>query len=203
MTTVDQLIRTRRAHLSTITAHLDALPQASRKEQVLALGWRAQRRLFEMAAQGPEITLEHFVPADVPDLQEVVHHGRNTFPTFRFFQKRFCRPAGEAGRLFGYNHGPTQRLLGPGYFVTHPTMGQPGWPVRGAVVVDYFMVPDAPVSPGWPAVIPNSQGGQRLVYDRTRDFMRRVSQHVSVGRAWKEERKLPAYFVLCREDGSV
>ena len=199
MTTLDRLIRARGPRLDTVTAHLDALPHAVRKEQALALGWRAQRRLFELAARGPEITLEHFVPADVPDLQEVVHHGRNTFPAFRFFQKRFCRPQGEAGRLFGYNHGPTQRLLGPGYFVTRPTAGQPGWPARGAMVVDYFMVPDAPVSPGWPPVIPNSQGAQRLVYDRTRDFMRRVSEHVSVGRAWKEEKMLPAYFVLCRE----
>ena len=200
MTTLEKLIGARRADLVAISAHLDALPHQDRMEQVLDLGWRSQRRLFELCLQGPAVSLEHFVPPGVPDLQEVVHHGRNTFPTFRFFQKRFCRPGGEAERLYGYNHGPTLRLLGPGYFVAHPTAGTPGWGARGAVVVDYFMVPDTEVPPGWPGVIPNSEGGQRLVYDRTRDFMRKASEHVSIGRAWKDERKLPAYFVLVRED---
>lgn len=200
MTSVEKLLSTRGASLAHISAHLDALPHDDRKDQVLQLGWRAQRKLFELCKQAPDITAEHFVPAGIPDLQEVIHHGRNTFPTFRFFQKRFCRPEGDQERLFGYNHGPTLRFLGPGYFVTHSTASHPDWVERGALVVDYFMVPDAPVPPGWPAVIPNSQGGQKLVYDKTRDFMRRVSEHVSIGRAWKEERKLPAYFVLVRED---
>ncbi len=30
---------------------------------------------------------------------------------------------------------------------------------------------------------PNSQGLQVFVYHRTRDFMRKVSEHVSIGRA--------------------
>ena len=33
----------------------------------------------------------------------------------------------------------------------------------------------------------------------TRDFMRRVSAHVSIGKAYKDEKPMPAYFALCRE----
>jgi hypothetical protein len=40
-----------------------------------------------------------------------------------------------------------------------------------------------------------------FVYNKTRDFMRRVSSHVTIGRAWKKESMLPAFFVLCRRDG--
>jgi hypothetical protein len=68
------------------------------------------------------------------------------------------------------------------------------------VVVDYFQVPDGPVPAGWPAVKRNAQGLQRFVYDGTRNYMRRVSKHVSIGAAYKGETPLDHYFVLCRED---
>jgi hypothetical protein len=38
-----------------------------------------------------------------------------------------------------------------------------------------------------------------FVYNNTRDFMRRVSQHVSIGTAYKGDKALGAWFVLCRE----
>ena len=53
---------------------------------------------------------------------------------------------------------------------------------------------------GWPRVRSNREGLQRLVYYGTRDFMRRVSQHVSIGAAYKGEKPLDHYFTLCRED---
>jgi len=103
-----------------------------------------------------------------------------------------------AARLFGYNEGPTRRVVGPGYFVAIPTSERPAWSARGAVVVDYYQVPDGPVVDGWPRVVANDWRLQRLVYHETRDFMRRVSTHVSIGAAYKRERPLDHYFVLCR-----
>jgi hypothetical protein len=47
--------------------------------------------------------------------------------------------------------------------------------------------------------VPNSRGLQRFVYHRTRDFMRRVSRHVTIGAAYKGESPLDHYFVLVRE----
>jgi hypothetical protein len=79
------------------------------------------------------------------------------------------------------------------------TAGRPEWEARGAVVIDYFQIPDGPVPAGWPPVIPNTKGLQRFVYHRTRDFMRRVSTHVTIGAAFKEEKSLDHYFILCRQ----
>ena len=137
-------------------------------------------------------------------MQAVNHQGRNTLPLpgkHRRFQKCFCRPEDGSERLFGYNDAPSRGLIGPGYFVALPTVGQPDWEARGAVVVDYFQVPDAEVCADWPAVVPNTQGLQRFVYHRTRDFMRRVSEHVSIGAAYKAEKALDHYFTLCRRSG--
>lgn len=193
------------ATITQLAALLDGLSDAQRWAACSTLSRARQRMLYEKAAHAAPIDLAHFV-GDAAPLTEVIHDGLNTLPTpapLRRFQKRFCWPAPGSGapdRLFGYNEGPTRRLVGPGFFVAIPTAGRPHWEARGAVVIDYFQVPDAAVVPGWPEVVPNSRGVQRLVYDQTRDFMRRVSRHVSIGAAFKRERPLDHYFVLCRRE---
>lgn len=185
--------------ITEIARHLDGLDADERWAQLGRLKREQQRLLYEKAAAAPAITLDHF--ANGRPLTEVIHEGLNTLPVpppLRRFQKRFCRPTDGDARLFGYNHGPTMRPLGPGYFVALPTRGRPHWESRGPVVIDYFQVPDGEVPASWPKVVPNSKGMQKFVYRGTRDFMRRVSKHVSVGAAFKGERPLDHYFVLCR-----
>jgi hypothetical protein len=197
--TLASLILDPEADLNDVAELLDGLPAASRWGLVSRLDRAQQRALYRKAAGRP-VGLEHFV-GDAAPLAEVVHDGLNTLPVpppLRRFQKRFCRPDGGAGMLFGYNEGPTRRLLGPGYFVAVPTAGRPEWTEHGGVVVDYFRVPDAAVAHGWPAVVPNSRGLQRFVYHQTRDFLRGVSAHVSIGAATKDGKPLDHYFVLCR-----
>lgn len=187
--------------IDAIARHLDALDAATRWAEVGRLDRARQRTLYEKAAAAAPIDLAHFV-GDAAAGVEVIHDGRNTLllpGPLRGFQKRFCRPADGSARLFGYNEGPTRRLVGPGYFVAVPTAGRPAWQARGAIVVDYFQVPDGPVAAGWPLVVANDWRLQRLVYHHTRDFMRRVSRHVSIGAAFKAERPLDHYFVLCRQ----
>jgi len=186
--------------IQEIAEYLDRLSPDHRWHEVRQLGGSDQARLYELAESAPPITLEHFAPPDRPDLREVIHDGKNTLPVFQTFQKRFTRPGDGSARLFGYNEGVTRALLGPGYFVVHSTAGNADWERRGAIVVDYFLGPDGPVAPGWPKVVPNSQGLQMLVYQGTRDFMRRVAKHVSIGAAYKGEKKLGAFFALCRQD---
>jgi hypothetical protein len=193
--------------IAEIGAWLDGLDHDARKAAAFTLDRAGQRALYERAAKGPAITLEHFVPDGVADRTEVIHHGRNTLPLpagQKLFQKRFCRPGeGDAARgsgMYGYNEAPTRGLIGPGYFVAIETAGKPEWEVRGAIVVDYFQVPEGPVVDGWPDVVPNSRGLQFFVYNKTRDFMRRVSQHVSIGAAYKKEKALGHFFILVRED---
>ncbi len=197
---LDVLIDDPSARIDAIAAFLDPLDPGGRWEQVRHLSRARQRMLYEKAAESAPIDLSHFV-GDAPAVTEVIHDGLNTLPLpppLRRFQKRFSRPDDGSDRLFGYNEGPTRRMVGPGFFVAIPTAGRPHWESRGAVVIDYFQVPDGPVPDGWPRVVPNSRGAQHFVYDGTRDFMRRVSAHVSIGAAFKGERPMDHYFVLAR-----
>lgn len=201
MATVKEILTDSGATVALVAEHLEALPSDSQWEELAVLGRSEQRRLFEIADR--RITLPHFVPEDRDPGVPVVHRGRNTLPLprkHRFFEKRFCRPRDGSERLFGYNEAPSRGLVGPGYFVAVPTAGNAEWEPRGAVVVDYFRVPDGPVAEGWPSVVPNSKGLQRFVYHHTRDFMRRVSARVSIGAAYKGEKSLDHYFVLLRQD---
>jgi len=186
--------------VDAIGSYLDRLEGDTRWREVGALGRSRQRTLFEKAGHAPPIDFAHFV-GDARAREEVIHDGVNTLPVLpplRRFQKRFCRPDDAGARLFGYNDGPTRRWIGPGYFVALPTADKPAWSARGAVVVDYFQIPDGDVADGWPKVVDNHWRLQRFVYGATRDFMRRVSAHVSIGAAFKRERPLDHYFVLCR-----
>ena len=80
-----------------------------------------------------------------------------------------------------------------------PTAGNPVFAERGSLVVDYHQVPDGKVPADWPKVVPNSVGLQMFVYKGTRDFMRRVSEGVTIGAAYKGEKALDHYFTLVRE----
>ena len=197
----DQLLSDPGTTPDQLAAFLDGLDHAGRMEALGSTSKAQQRTLWGLVEGGPAITMEHFVPASVADGVEVIHHGRNTLPVLRSFQKRFVRSAdGEAEGLYGYNEGVTRSVIGPGYFVAHPTAGNADWEARGAVVVDYFMVPSGSVPAAWPAVKANDKGLQVLVYNKTRDFMRRVSEHVSIGMAFKVEKSLNNWFTLVRED---
>jgi hypothetical protein len=199
------LIADPRAGIADIAAYLDGLGAAGRWGQVRRLD-RDQQRLLYRRAEGTDVDLVGAAGTRV----EVIHDGMNTLPVpalLRRFQKRFCRPDGDADRgdeLFGYNEGPTRRLIGPGYFVATTTARRagehPGWPAYGGVVVDYHRVPDGAVVDGWPPVVPNSRGLQRFVFHETRDFIRGVSRQVSIGAAFKRDKPLDHYFILCRRD---
>ncbi len=198
------LLRDDSPDLAAVAAYLDGLSPADRLAETRTLGRAEQRRLYRAAAAAAPLTLDDFVPASVGALVAIHHHGRNTLPLpggLKLFEKRFARPEGGGDRLFGYNQSPFLHTIGPGFFVAVPTAGQPEWEERGAVVVDYFQVPDGAVPAEWPEVVPNTAGLQRFVYHRTRDFMRRVSAHVTIGAAYKVEEALDHYFVLCRDEG--
>lgn len=188
------------ASIHDIGTWLDGLSPAARLEACRGVGRGLQRQLFEKAGASAPLTLDDYVPEGVDPLREVIHEGRNTLPAFRLFQKRFCRPANGGEVLFGYNEGDTRKLIGPGYFVMRSTAGAADEEALGSLVVDYTRVPDGPVADGWPGVVPNSQGLQRFVYHNTRDYMRRVSAHVTIGAAYKKGKALGAWFILCRQD---
>lgn len=189
---------------AVIARHLDALEPADRLAQSLDLGRADQAALFELGADLPPIRLSHFVPDDVAPAVALHHVGRNTIPVPRYFQgfeKRFAKIPGDEDELTGYNHSAAW-FITPGYFVAMETDVRPDWRAFGGVVIDYHRVPEPGVvlPSGWPAVVPNSMGLQRFVYHETRDYMRKVSDHVSIGRAAKDDKLLDFWFVLCRQD---
>jgi hypothetical protein len=140
-----------------------------------------------------QLTLEHFVPHDAPPMKTVIHSGKNSIPVFSRFEKRFTRPAAGSDRLWGYNQNPRtiQGVTGPGYFVCYAIDA-------GEVLIDYCEVPPGPEPEGWPSILPNSAGFSRFIYNRTKDTMRGVSKHVSIGRASRDGKAMDNWFVLCR-----
>ena len=214
--------------LASPATYLDALDPRERLAHLRRLSRDQQRSLYQWAATAPPLHLADLVPDAGPLVEVIHDGFNTLpVPApLRRFQKRLCRPkdgpgatdrradraadrpADRADRaadrptdgtvLCGYNEGPLRRLIGPGYFVAAETADNPSWAERGGVVVDYFHVPDGDVAPGWPRVVPNEKGLQRHVYHQTRDFLRRVSSHVTVGAAYKNEEPLDHYFILCR-----
>jgi hypothetical protein len=176
---------------------LNGLDFESRRAEVLSLGPKAQRALWDLTV-GRAVTLDEMVPPDRGPLETVRHFGRNTLPAFKLFEKRFCRPAADAPNqqvLWGYNEGTARHIIGPGYFICRATPDDS----RGAAVVDYYNIPPGkPVD--WPKIRPNEWGLQTLVYSKMHDFLRKVSEGVTIGRAYKKDRQTPNYFMLCRQD---
>ena len=187
------------AKILEISQYLDSLAHAERLRETQTLSGPDQKQLFRKASDSPPLDFGFYVPAGTPALTQVIHHGKNSQPAFRNFQKRWCRPADRDDALYGYNETVVRPLIGPGYFVAHET-DDGGRDPRGALVVDYFMTPEGDMPAGWPRVKPNSSGLQRFIYNLTRDYMRRVSAHVSIGEAHRLEKRIMGWFILCRED---
>ncbi len=190
---------TPRVKLTELSALLDTCGPIARRRAVQSLDRAALAALYDAAAPGDAtegLTLDFLVPAGTEALHEVIHNGRNSLPMFNNFQKRFCRPDGDAEQnvLWGYNEGSTRAFVGPGYFVAR-THGE------GELVVDYTALPPRHPVP-WPEILPNEARLGRFVWVGMKDVIRRVSQHVSIGRAYRADTAMDAWFALCREDPS-
>lgn len=195
---VEAIVAIVRAQTIDVDALEAAFERASAEERVAAIrkfSGSIQRRLFDAAA-GRRVTVEQIVPPGTGPLVEVIHEGQNTLPAFNAFQKRFCRPSAEhapADRetLWGYNHQTLSGITGPGYYVAYDD------PEAGEVVVDYRELP--PERPdNWPPILDNKAKLGRFVYYGMVDRLRRVSDHVTIGRAYKGK-PMNAWFVLVRQ----
>lgn len=178
--------------IQELGAALDECDAPTRLMQIRSLGKRAQAQLYEAAKGARKLKLEQIVPAETPDLVEVVHHGKNTLGMFTQFAKVFCRPKREAKELWGYNRAGAfiETSVGPGYYVAYEGPGD-------EVLIDYTRVP--PGKPEhWPEIQSNKSRLSRFVYADMIDALRAVSTHVSVGRAIRNGKVMDNWFVLCR-----
>ena len=180
--------------IEEIEKGLNQLSPEDRVEQSRSLGPSQQKQLWQLC-EGRKVSLDQLVPADRVG-QTVRHLGRNTLPAFKIFEKHFLRPSKDHEVLWGFNEGPTRKLVGPGYFVARNS----DQTEIGNVVIDYEMLPEE-APQGWPKIKSNETGVSRLVYAFMHDYLRQVSEHVTIGRAYRKGKESPNYFTLCRWDG--
>ena len=170
---------------------LNELGHEERLAVIRSLGKKAQVALFA-ACEGRKVLLSAVVPENLDPLKEVIHHGKNSLPVFTHFQKRFCRSTDPAsGELVGYNHQSMAWATGPGYFMARQDGDE--------VAIDYTRLPGEKPE-AWPAIMDNKKKLSRLVYYGMVDYLRRVSAHVTIGRAIRHGKEEDNYFLLVRED---
>jgi len=176
---------------------LDGLGHEGRVHTIRTWTKRRQAAIFEAAKANGPIDVDALVPPSIGPLVEVIHQGFNTLGLHNHFQKRFVRlPEGgtDGYPVAGYNFQALSAFSGPGYFLARNGEGEH----EGEVAIDYHKVPrDKPAS--WPAIAPNSGLIPGLVYGGMIDYLRKVSAHVSIGRAYKGK-AIDAWFALVRKD---
>jgi hypothetical protein len=178
---------------------LDGLGHEGRVHATRTWNKERQSAIYE-AVKGQSIDNAFLVPASIGPLVEVIHDLHNTLPMFSNSLKRFFRlPAEDAARegfeVAGYNEASTNPLTGPGYFAVRPGEGEH----EGELAIDYTKLPKSkPAS--WPEIRDNTGGIGALVYGNMVDYMRKVSTHVSIGRATRHGKYMDAWFTLVRKD---
>lgn len=176
---------------------LDGLGHEGRVHATRTWDFKRQSAIFE-ACKGRKLDLDFMVPPSIAVGVEVIHDLHNTLPLFSNAQKRFCRlPDGEKYKLGGYNEQTMKALTGPGYFIVRQGEGEH----EGEIVVDYTELPKNKVA-SWPDVVPHGGLLGGIVWGNMQDYMRRVSAHVSIGRAHRGNPRKPTndYFTLVRKD---
>lgn len=185
--------------VDALARRLDALREDQRVAFVRALSKADMMRLWD-ASEGRAVTAEDFVPAGVPSRAEVIHKGMNSLPLFREFEKRFTR-GDRDGVVFGYNYNWFNwTTAGPGYFVGHVEARARAADQQGVFGLDYYDLPPkfAALPASWPPLRKNELGLTALIYAKMVDYMRKVSDGVTIGRAWRHGKRTSNYFVLAR-----
>lgn len=114
---------------------------------------------------------------------------------FSHFQKRFVKLEGEDFPIGGYNKQSMQAFTGPGYFCASKGEGEH----EGELVFDYTKVPkNKPAS--WPEIQKNEGGIAGIVNGGMVDYLRGISNHVSIGVAFKDGKPRHQWFTLVRRD---
>lgn len=188
------LLDARDVNATALATHLDALSETQRVAETIVLNGRQQAKLFDVVQGARRFTLDDLAPSTNAPLSGVTHEGRNSMLAFTRFAKVFAVPDDAslaATERWGFNRtsGFVTTAVGPGYFVTVQQGDE--------VLVDYTRLPPKPLT-GAPAILDNASRLSFFVYNRTKDVVRGVSKHVSIGRASRDGKQLDNWFVLCR-----
>jgi hypothetical protein len=166
---------------------LNSADHNARLAWLRSLSGKEEAALYDQCS-GATLTVEemHRGSGDV-----VIHEGWNSLLAFRSFQKRVTV---FEENVQGYNHQAMRWLTGPGHFRIRDSEDVPG-----EVWFDYIW--EAKTAPDdFPAPQSNTAGISTLVYGHMIDIVRKVSDHVVIGRAIKKGKETPNYFGLVRTD---
>lgn len=183
--------------LAEIGTYLDSLTHSRRLEEMYTINPKAQAKLYDMADGQAGKLIPDYIPQGKAPMTEVIHWGHNSLPMHTKFQKRFALAPQSKGPqvCVGYNEQTLKFFSGPGYF----TAKEAELDGKLRVVIDYYDVPTIKC-PAWPPIEPNSARLGRFIYFEMRDWMWKVSKHLSIGRAKRRDQWLDNWFLLCRED---
>ena len=183
--------------LAEIGTYLDSLTHGRRLEEMYTINPKAQAKLYDMADGQAGKLIPDYIPQGKAPMTEVIHWGHNSLPMHTKFQKRFALAPQTQGPqvCVGYNEQTLRFFSGPGYF----TAKEAELDGKLRVVIDYYDVPTIKC-PAWPPIEPNSARLGRFIYFEMRDWMWKVSKHLSIGRAKRRDQWLDNWFLLCRED---
>lgn len=181
--------------LARLAEVLDGLGHEGRVHTTRTWTKAHKRAIFEAAKGFRPLDLDFLVPSSIGAATEVIHEGHNTLPLFTHFQKRFAKAEGVTDAVGGYNHQVMQGLTGPGYFMARKGEGEH----EGELVIDYTRVPTSKPE-GWPPIRDNESGIAGMVSGGLTDYVRGISNHVSIGVAFRRGQPLGQYFTLVRKD---
>lgn len=171
---------------AALSEALNGVDHAARVAWLHSLSGKEEAVLYALCA-GTTLTVEEMHRGG----DMVVHEGWNSLLVFRGFQKRVVV---HEDRVQGYNHQTFSWVTGPGHFQIRPSEDVPG-----EVWFDYIWEPTS--APDiFPAPKSNTAGLSTLVYGHMIDIVRKVSDHVVIGRAIKKGKETPNYFGLVRTD---
>lgn len=175
------------ADIHTLSTALDGASQDQRLAWLARLPGRQLATLYDLA-EGQQLTVEDMHGQQG---QVVIHQGMNSMAMFRAFQKRMVL---HDGQIKGHNHQPWAWLIGAGTFIVEPSPE-----VEGELHFDYIRLPDSGF-PEFPPPKDNTAGLSRFAYGNMIDIVRRVSQHVTIGKAYRHGKYAGYHFALCRRE---
>lgn len=193
---ISEMIRSG-ASIDDIGKAFDGLSLEGRVDGMYALKSAYIKNIYGLA-EGRACTLEDsFIPAGKETGRETVFHGKSTLAGASKFKKRITRLETSSGEnvIVGHNKISLSFLIGPGYFVGKDETE------NGVkrVLLDYTLAPPGKLD-DWPPIKSNAAGLSRLAYYDMKDWMWKVSETVTVGRAYRLGKWQENYFLLCRED---
>jgi hypothetical protein len=182
--------------LPRVAELLDGLGHEGRVHSTSTWSAHHKSAIFEAAKGFRPIDLEFLVPGSVGRCEEVVHEGYNSMALFSRLEKRFANIASAgAPEIVGFNEQTWRAFTGPGYFSV--SLGEAEH--EGELVIDYRKIPrEKPAS--WPALRPNTGILGSVVFGGMIDYLRGISQHVSIGAATKDGVSRKVWFALVRQD---